>query len=504
MIYLLTQMAVALCLAALLGGAIGWLIHRSAHANIVREYHQGLISQQNHLNQAKSEIAMLSDDYDDMHRRTQEEIDALRQDNQQIPFLNTNLEKSQLLVRQMMQKHEAKVRDLTTENQKMSARLKTIDDRDQAYNKVQAELDKRQREKGRLSDEQSSTDSLNLKSAVPEATEAGTAKTVAPSAAASDPQIQSVAESVSSQNSDAQNQSVADSVSPQNDDANAAVSDQNINAKPSGSWASASLSEASETDDIDIKTIEIDADIDPFDNVMEVGDELQRELSDATLDQTIKDSAQLDSDSPEVDTLEAATAEGISSEGSAPGNDAQLERSASGSTIADDHAVQDTLSGGATLTAAAASGTAGLVGSLSRAGSATQDGFDMLADDTQRTGQAGTHTESSATEQLDFELSGADDDQLHHDSLLDGSSDASSLFEPVEQRDDLKQIFGIGPVTEKALNDMGITSYSQLADLKHHEIQSIADALQIVPGRIERDDWMGNARRQLEDVLEQL
>ena len=84
------------------------------------------------------------------------------------------------------------------------------------------------------------------------------------------------------------------------------------------------------------------------------------------------------------------------------------------------------------------------------------------------------------------------------------AADSSNLFEPVEQRDDLQQIFGIGPVTEKALNDLGITSYSQLAKLKHHEIQSIAEALQIVPGRIERDDWMGNARRQLEDVLEQL
>ncbi len=120
-----------------------------------------------------------------------------------------------------------------------------------------------------------------------------------------------------------------------------------------------------------------------------------------------------------------------------------------------------------------------------------------------QTNQSSLSLNSANTEQLDFELSGSDE-EMHDDRLLDGSSDASSLFEAVEQRDDLQQIFGIGPVTEKALNDMGITSYSQLATLKHHEIQSIADTLQIVPGRIERDDWMGNARRQLEDVLEQL
>jgi len=78
------------------------------------------------------------------------------------------------------------------------------------------------------------------------------------------------------------------------------------------------------------------------------------------------------------------------------------------------------------------------------------------------------------------------------------------LFDPVEQHDDLKQIFGIGPVTEKTLNKLGITAYSQLAELKQHDIEKIANALQIFPGRIERDNWVGSARAQLEEVLEDL
>ena len=86
--------------------------------------------------------------------------------------------------------------------------------------------------------------------------------------------------------------------------------------------------------------------------------------------------------------------------------------------------------------------------------------------------------------------------------MLDDDSVPS--FDPVGQKDDLQQIFGIGPLTEKALNDLGITSYSQLADLKQHDIQRIADALDIGASRIERDNWVGNARRQLEEVLEQL
>ncbi len=88
--------------------------------------------------------------------------------------------------------------------------------------------------------------------------------------------------------------------------------------------------------------------------------------------------------------------------------------------------------------------------------------------------------------------------------LDDGENSESDAFEPVERHDDLQQIGGIDPTTEKALNDLGITSYAQLAKLKHHEIETIANALKIVPARIENDDWVGNARRQLEDVLEEL
>ena len=81
---------------------------------------------------------------------------------------------------------------------------------------------------------------------------------------------------------------------------------------------------------------------------------------------------------------------------------------------------------------------------------------------------------------------------------------AVTLFRPVDRQDDLQRISGIGAVTEKALNELGITSYPQLAKLERPEIEKLAEALEIGPERIERDDWVGNARRQLEDVLEEL
>ncbi len=65
--------------------------------------------------------------------------------------------------------------------------------------------------------------------------------------------------------------------------------------------------------------------------------------------------------------------------------------------------------------------------------------------------------------------------------------------------DDLKNIHGIGPVIEQSLNDMGINNYRQIASLTRKEIEEIADILKIFPGRIERDNWVGSAKKLLDD-----
>jgi predicted flap endonuclease-1-like 5' DNA nuclease len=109
----------------------------------------------------------------------------------------------------------------------------------------------------------------------------------------------------------------------------------------------------------------------------------------------------------------------------------------------------------------------------------------------------------SSTKKTTKQTAGTEEAVVNRSELTDPEP-LEQLFDTVDQHDDLQQIFGIGPVTEKALNKLGITSYSQLADLKNHDIEKIADALQIFPGRIERDNWVGSARRQLEEVLEEL
>lgn len=60
------------------------------------------------------------------------------------------------------------------------------------------------------------------------------------------------------------------------------------------------------------------------------------------------------------------------------------------------------------------------------------------------------------------------------------------------QPDDLKKINGVGPKLEQVLNTLGIWTYRQIAALKPQEIAWLDDYLQF-PGRIGRDDWIGQA-----------
>jgi len=60
--------------------------------------------------------------------------------------------------------------------------------------------------------------------------------------------------------------------------------------------------------------------------------------------------------------------------------------------------------------------------------------------------------------------------------------------------DDLKKISGVGPVLEKKLHALGITQFAQVAAFTAEEIAKIDDALSF-KGRIERDDWVGQAAK---------
>ncbi|MGH1426308.1 MAG: 50S ribosomal protein L21 [Arenicella sp.] len=62
-----------------------------------------------------------------------------------------------------------------------------------------------------------------------------------------------------------------------------------------------------------------------------------------------------------------------------------------------------------------------------------------------------------------------------------------------EGADDLSKISGVGPVIVGKLNDLGITTFEQIAKLKKAEIAEIDEKLNF-KGRIERDDWIKQAK----------
>lgn len=63
---------------------------------------------------------------------------------------------------------------------------------------------------------------------------------------------------------------------------------------------------------------------------------------------------------------------------------------------------------------------------------------------------------------------------------------------PAGAADDLKKISGVGPVLEKKLNALGITTFAQVAAFTAEDIAKVDDALSF-KGRIDRDNWLEQA-----------
>ena len=61
------------------------------------------------------------------------------------------------------------------------------------------------------------------------------------------------------------------------------------------------------------------------------------------------------------------------------------------------------------------------------------------------------------------------------------------------RKDDLKKVKGIGPVYEGRLNELGIFTFEQIAKLNVEAREAVED-LTGFPGRVEREDWIGQAK----------
>lgn len=62
-------------------------------------------------------------------------------------------------------------------------------------------------------------------------------------------------------------------------------------------------------------------------------------------------------------------------------------------------------------------------------------------------------------------------------------------------KDDLKLISGVGPKYEDTLNSIGIFTFEQVSKMTPEAIKAVEEITNYFPGRIERDDWIGQAKK---------
>ena len=62
------------------------------------------------------------------------------------------------------------------------------------------------------------------------------------------------------------------------------------------------------------------------------------------------------------------------------------------------------------------------------------------------------------------------------------------------EKDDLKMISGIGPFIEERLHALDIYTFSQISNFTPQDIDTINDAIEYFSGRIDRDEWVAQAK----------
>jgi predicted flap endonuclease-1-like 5' DNA nuclease len=96
---------------------------------------------------------------------------------------------------------------------------------------------------------------------------------------------------------------------------------------------------------------------------------------------------------------------------------------------------------------------------------------------------------------LDQLAAGKAETARYRQLVVDIENNAPSLFlGGPGSPDDLKLIVGVGPVLERMLHQLGVTTYRQIARWTEYDIDEIDRKLPEFPGRIRRDAWVTQAR----------
>jgi predicted flap endonuclease-1-like 5' DNA nuclease len=72
---------------------------------------------------------------------------------------------------------------------------------------------------------------------------------------------------------------------------------------------------------------------------------------------------------------------------------------------------------------------------------------------------------------------------------------AASPLQSAKQLQGLRRIRGIGPAYQRVLEQLGVTKVQQVAAWTPADVKSFALKLKIKPERIQKDDWVGQAKQ---------
>ena len=114
-------------------------------------------------------------------------------------------------------------------------------------------------------------------------------------------------------------------------------------------------------------------------------------------------------------------------------------------------------------------------------------------------GAAEEHSETLRLKLEDLEKNFEDIEKQQRKALQDARKAAvvkkmNGHEPPPKEVDDLKEIIGIGKVFERALNDLGVFNFRQIASFGVADIARVNSKLKEFKGRMEQDDWIGQAK----------
>jgi predicted flap endonuclease-1-like 5' DNA nuclease len=120
----------------------------------------------------------------------------------------------------------------------------------------------------------------------------------------------------------------------------------------------------------------------------------------------------------------------------------------------------------------------------------------------QHAGQSEQKSETLRIKLDEVEKTFASLENQQRDALKDAREGArtqkSKPKKPTKKEvDDLQEIIGIGKVFESALHDLGITSFRQIANFGVTDMARVNQELKEFKGRMEQDDWVGQAKELL-------